>query len=63
MKVACFLLVLFMASAAPADDLTGLWKAKRNFGPDARGTLVMQKTAAGWTADLAGYAVPVRAER
>jgi hypothetical protein len=65
MKLAHLLLAAAMlaASAAGADDLTGLWKAKRNFGPDARGTLVMRKTAAGWTADLAGYAVPARADR
>jgi len=65
MKLAHLLLAAAMlaASAAGADDLTGLWKAKRNFGPDARGTLVMQRTAAGWTADLAGYSVPVRADR
>jgi CubicO group peptidase (beta-lactamase class C family) len=65
MKLAHLLLAAAMlaASAAGADDLTGLWKAKRNFGPDARGTLVMRRTAAGWTADLAGYAVPVRADR
>src|ERR1043165_1724591 len=66
MKLAHLLLAAAMlaaSTAAGADDLTGLWKEKRNFGPDARGTLVMRKTAAGWTADLVDYAVPVRADR
>ena len=50
------------ASTTPADELAGLWKAKRTFGPDARGPLILQKTQDGWTADFLGRTFPVRAE-
>ena len=45
---------------AGADQLVGLWKAKRDFGPDARGPLILTKTASGWTADFFGRTIPVR---
>jgi len=44
-----------------ADELTGLWKAKRRFGPDARGPLVVQRDSGGWTADFLGHTFPVHA--
>ncbi|HEX8695332.1 MAG TPA: serine hydrolase [Longimicrobium sp.] len=44
----------------PASDLVGLWKAKRRFGPDARGPLIVERTGAGYTADMMGFTVPVR---
>jgi CubicO group peptidase (beta-lactamase class C family) len=56
-------------AAAPAagragdDALIGLWKAKRRFGPDARGPLLLQRGSAGWTADFVGRRLAVRAER
>jgi CubicO group peptidase (beta-lactamase class C family) len=53
-------------AAAPsiqADELVGLWKARRRFGPDARGPLVIQRTGATYTADMMGRVVPVRVER
>lgn len=50
-------------SAASADDLVGLWGAKKRFGPDARGTLTIQRTGATYSADMAGRIVPVRMER
>jgi hypothetical protein len=51
------------AHAEPADDLTGLWKAKRWFGPEARGPLIVRKSGAGYEADMAGYVVPARMDR
>ena len=46
-------------AAAPA-DLSGLWKSKRLFGPEARGTLLITRTGAGYTADMMGFTIPVR---
>lgn len=45
-------------SASADDDLSGLWKAKKWFGLDARGTLVLQRSGGQWTADLAGRTLP-----
>jgi len=53
------------SAAAPADtaeELVGLWKAKRRFGPDARGLLVLQRTGAAYSAEMVGRIVPVRSE-
>jgi CubicO group peptidase (beta-lactamase class C family) len=47
---------------ARAEELVGLWKAKRSFGPEARGTLIVTKSASGWSADFMGRVIPVRAE-
>ena len=47
------------AAQTPAPDLTGLWKAKRRFGPDARGPLLIERTGAGYTADMMGFTIPV----
>lgn len=41
-------------SVSAAESLAGLWKAKRRFGPDERGLLVLERTAQGWTADFLG---------
>ncbi|HEX8847802.1 MAG TPA: serine hydrolase [Pyrinomonadaceae bacterium] len=49
--------------AAAADELAGLWKAKKRFGPDARGPLIIQKDGAAYTAEMAGRRVPVRMDR
>ena len=51
------------APADPTDELVGLWKAKRRFGPDARGLLVMQRTDATYSAEMVGRIVPVRSEK
>lgn len=53
-------LVAAVASSALAQDLSGVWKARRRFGPDARGTLIVERTANAWSADFAGHVVPVR---
>ncbi|HYI10702.1 MAG TPA: serine hydrolase [Thermoanaerobaculia bacterium] len=60
------LLFVTASHALPAEptgspnELAGLWKAKKRFGPDARGTLVLQRSGDLYTADLAGRIVPVR---
>jgi CubicO group peptidase (beta-lactamase class C family) len=62
---ATFLVVCLVAAAAAAafaaDDLSGLWTAKKRFGPDVRGTLILQRSGRKWVADLAGRALPVNA--
>src|SRR6185503_7405299 len=45
------------------DALVGLWQARRSFGPDARGPLVLQRGAKGWTADFMGSERAVRVDR
>ena len=57
--IAALALALFVATPGSANELAGLWKAKKRFGPDARGTLVLQRTGTTWTADLAGRTLPV----
>lgn len=41
----------------------GLWKAKRWFGPEARGPLIIQRNGTTFTADMMGQSVPVRVDR
>ncbi len=48
-----------MLSAAAADSLEGLWKAKRWYEPQAHATLVIQRDGDAYTADIAGRSVPV----
>src|SRR5215468_12144507 len=45
------------------NPLAGLWEAKRRFGPDARGAIVLRREGAAWTADFIGRVTPVREER
>jgi hypothetical protein len=47
----------------PAEELVGLWKAKRWFGPEARGPLVIQRTGSTYIAEMMAWTLPVRAER
>src|SRR3954470_10049175 len=52
------------SAARPADDdLVGVWKAKRTFGPDARGPLMLRREREAWTADFLGRLRPVRSDR
>ncbi|HKR66053.1 MAG TPA: serine hydrolase [Thermoanaerobaculia bacterium] len=51
--------LLLLSNIASADDLAGLWKAKKRFGPDARGTLIVQRSGDTYTADFVGRIVPV----
>ncbi len=68
--IAALLVALLLASAeAPAaasepaaDPLAGLWKAKRRFGPDARGTLIVERVGEATTAEIVGRRVAVRDE-
>ncbi len=46
----------------PSDPLVGLWRARRWFGPDVRGPLVIRREGAIHTADLNGQLPPVRLE-
>jgi CubicO group peptidase (beta-lactamase class C family) len=57
------LAVLVLGSAAlafeaaerkPATELAGLWEAKRHFGPEVRGTLLVARNASVWRAEIAG---------
>ena len=47
--------------SASADEFVGLWKAKRRYGPDARGPLVLRRETNGWNADFLGRTFPVDA--
>jgi len=60
-----WLAVLFVSLPLSATDvdLSGLWRAKRWFGPEARGAVVVEKNGDTYTADLMGRVVPVRVER
>lgn len=61
------LAVALSVAAAPADPsadrLAGLWKAKRWFEPDVRGTLIVQRAGDAFTADIAGRVIPIRVDR
>lgn len=46
-------------TVAPAAELAGLWRAIKRFGPDERGTLVIEKTTHGWIADFLGRSFSV----
>src|SRR5262249_35918414 len=54
-------LLLASAHAQQQQELVGLWKAVQWFGPYARGPLLIERTSAGWTADLGGRRLPVEA--
>ncbi len=54
--------ILVCVGTVQAEELTGLWKAKGRFGPDARGSLIIQKDGATYSADMLGRRVPVRME-
>jgi len=56
------LTLLACVAAVQAEDLTGLWKAKSRFGPDARGPLIVQKDGTTYSADMLGRRVPIRLE-
>lgn len=53
-KPAIAVVLCLVASLALADDLSGLWKAKKRFGPDAHGPLLIERTNAGYVADFGG---------
>ena len=47
------------AQATSAKELVGLWEAKRRFGPDVRGTLLIRQTGSNWQAEIAGRVAEV----
>ena len=49
--------------AGSVDELAGLWKADRWFGPAARGPLVIRRTGSSYTVDMLGRTLPVRVDR
>jgi len=55
-------LVIAALFAAPlhADDVVGLWAAKRYFGPDLKGNLTIERTGGGWRAEIAGRSAAVK---
>jgi len=48
-------------AAADADPMAGLWKAQRFYGPAMRGPLRIERTGAGFVAEMAGRVLPVEA--
>ncbi|MEA2337345.1 MAG: hypothetical protein QOE82_1352 [Thermoanaerobaculia bacterium] len=59
------LALVFVTVAGPLmagpEELAGLWKAKKRFGPDAGGTLIVQRSGKDYTADMVGRVVSVSA--
>ncbi len=63
LALATLLASLSLASAPPAaSDFTGLWEARRSFGPEVRGELVMTREGRSWTAEIGPYRLPVTQE-
>jgi CubicO group peptidase (beta-lactamase class C family) len=62
LALACAGTSAIAAAADSADELVGLWKATRWFGPDARGPLLIERGPEGWTADFMGGVLAVRSE-
>jgi CubicO group peptidase (beta-lactamase class C family) len=65
--IATVFALLFVAASHPllaettgsANELAGLWKAKKRFGPDERGPLVIQRSGSSFNADFFGRILPV----
>lgn len=49
-----------VAQAGSAKELVGLWEAKRRFGPDIFGNLLVRQMSGGWQAEIAGHSAPVK---
>jgi CubicO group peptidase (beta-lactamase class C family) len=47
-------------ASTATEDLAGLWKARRWFGPAARGVLTIRRDGDDWRADFAGHDLPVQ---
>lgn len=48
------------AQSNSAKELAGLWEAKRRFGPDVRGSLLIKQTGGNWQAEIAGRLAAVK---
>src|SRR3954447_127874 len=67
MRVLSLLSIVLLTGSAPVlaqdssatADLSGLWSAKKWFGPDVRGRLIIERTGYGLRADIAGREAPV----
>jgi hypothetical protein len=46
--------------ANSAQQLVGLWKAKRRFGSDVGGSLTIRQTGGEWSAEIAGQVAIVK---
>src|SRR5690242_8523396 len=51
-----------VAAAGAEDELIGVWKAKRWFGPLARGPIVIEKAASGWSVDFVGHTLAAQVD-
>ncbi len=51
---------LATAQSNSARELAGLWEAKRRFGPDIRGPLLIRQTGGVWWAEIAGHAAQAK---
>lgn len=64
--LALLLLALFvmpMAAQSTAPDVEGLWRAKKRFGPDVKGTLTIERDGNAWRADIAGQSAVVSVDK
>lgn len=50
------------AAAAAPDEIVGLWKSVKHFGPEGRGPLIIERADDGYVADMMGLTIPVRQE-
>lgn len=51
-----------VAAAPSSAEFTGLWEAKRRFGPDTNGLLIIRRVGDSYVADISGFVLPVRSE-
>ena len=58
--IASLMSVVSLTAAAQDTALVGLWQAKKRFGPDLRGELIVQSNANGWRAQIRSRAVDAR---
>jgi CubicO group peptidase (beta-lactamase class C family) len=47
------------SAAAPTSDLSGLWAARKWFGPEIHGQLIVERTSSGLRAEIAGRRLTV----
>lgn len=59
LMLACSVGLISTVSLAAENDLSGLWGAKMYFGPEAHGTLILEKSSKGWTADFMGRRIAI----
>ncbi|HEV8433253.1 MAG TPA: hypothetical protein VGR95_07560 [Thermoanaerobaculia bacterium] len=62
-RVTLFVMLVLATAASASEELAGLWSAKKRFGPDAHGTLIVLRSGGRYTADLSGQRVAVTATK